>query len=100
MPCPGATKAAGWELDYDSAWSEDAALLSSLGGRSLSASSGRTAFIFESDVAVRAESFACKETSDLKRLLRRNKSGSFASGMQLYEYLRAHKGIDLTAGRA
>jgi hypothetical protein len=102
MPCPGATKAAGWKLDYDSAWSEDVALLSSLGGRSLSASSGRTELSFYIRIGRRGSCrvLACKETSDLKRLLRRNKSGSFASGMQLYEYLRAHKGIDLTAGRA
>ena len=58
------------------------------------------AFAVESDVTVRADSFACKETSELDRLLQRNQSGGFASGTQLYDYLRAHKCIGLTAGRA
>ena len=49
------------------------------------------AFTVESEVAVRADSFACKETSELDRLLQRNQSGGFASGTQLYDYLKAHK---------
>jgi hypothetical protein len=32
-------------------------------------------FTVESDVTVRADSFACKETSELDRLLQRNQSG-------------------------
>ena len=58
------------------------------------------AFTVESEVAVRADSFACKETSELDRLLQRNQSGGFASGTQLYDYLKAHKCVGLTAGRA
>ena len=58
------------------------------------------AFTVESDVTVRADSFACKETSELDRLLQRNQSGGFASGTQLYDYLRAHKCIGLMASRA
>ena len=58
------------------------------------------AFTVESDVTVRANSFACKETSELDRLLQRNQSGAFTSGTQLYNYLKAHKCIGLTAGRA
>ena len=54
----------------------------------------------KSEVAVRADSFACKETSELDRLLQRNQSGGFTSGTQLYDYLKAHKCIGLTAGRA
>ena len=57
-------------------------------------------FAVESDVTVRADSFACKETSELDRLLQRNQSGGFTSGTQLYDYLKAHKCIGLTAGRA
>ena len=57
-------------------------------------------FTVESDVTVRADSFACKETSELDRLLQRNQSGAFTSGTQLYNYLKAHKCIGLTAGRA
>ena len=34
-------------------------------------------FTVESDVTVRADSFACKETSELDRLLQRNQSGGF-----------------------
>jgi hypothetical protein len=51
-------------------------------------------------VHVRADSFACKEITELDRLLRRNRSGSFTSGDQLYEYLQTHKCIGLTEGRA
>ena len=57
-------------------------------------------FTVESDVTVRADSFACKETSELDRLLHRNQSGGFTSGAQLYDYLKAHKCMGLTAGRA
>ena len=48
-------------------------------------------FTVESDVTVRADSFACKETSELDRLLQRNQSGGFTSGTQLYDYLKAHR---------
>jgi hypothetical protein len=66
-----------------------------------SPAAGQTrAFAVESEVAVRADSFACKETSELDRLLQRNQSGGFASGTQLYDYLKAHKCVGLTAGRA
>ena len=58
------------------------------------------AFNVESEVAVRADSFACKETSELDRLLQRNRSGGFASGTQLYDYLKAHKCIGLSESRA
>ena len=58
------------------------------------------AFTVESEVAVRADSFACKETSELDRLLQRNQSGGFASGTQRYDYLKAHKCIGLTESRA
>jgi hypothetical protein len=57
-------------------------------------------FAVESEVTIRADSFACKETSELERLLRRNQTGAFTSGTQLYAYLKAHKCIGLTAGRA
>ena len=57
-------------------------------------------FTVESDVTVRADSFACKETSELDHLLQRNQSGGFTSGTQLYNYLKAHKCLGLTAGRA
>jgi hypothetical protein len=57
-------------------------------------------FPVESEVTVRADSFACKETSELDRLLQRNRSGAFTSGIQLYNYLKAHKCIGLTASRA
>src|SRR4051812_37068055 len=57
-------------------------------------------FAVESDVTVRADSFACKETSELDRLLQRNQRGGFTSGVQLYKYLQSHKCIGLTAGRA
>jgi len=58
------------------------------------------AFAVESEVTVRADSFACKETSELDRLLQRNRTGAFTSGTQLYNYLKAHKCIGLSAGRA
>jgi hypothetical protein len=34
----------------------------------------------ESEVAVRPDSFACKDTSELDRLLQRNRTGAFSSG--------------------
>jgi hypothetical protein len=58
------------------------------------------AFQVESEVTVRADSFGCKRTSELDRLLERNRTGGFTSGTQLYAYLQAHKCIGLTAGRA
>ena len=58
------------------------------------------AFTVESEVAVLADSFACKETSELDRLLKRNSAGGFKSGSQLYEYLKAHRCVGLAAGRA
>ena len=58
------------------------------------------AFTVESEVAVRADSFACKEMSELDRLLQRNQTGGFTSGTQLYDYLKAHKCIGLTESRA
>ena len=54
----------------------------------------------EAAVTVREDSFACKETSELDRLLQRNQRGEFTSGVQLYDYLQSHKCIGLTAGRA
>ena len=38
------------------------------------------AFAVESEVTIRADSFKCKEVSELDRLLQRNQSGGFASG--------------------
>jgi hypothetical protein len=55
--------------------------------------------IGDADVHVREDSFACKETSELDRLLQRNQSGGFTSGVQLYEYLQSHNCIGLSAGR-
>src|SRR5919108_4691938 len=49
----------------------------------------------DADVHVREDSFACKETSELDRLLQRNQSGGFTSGVQLYEYLQSHNCIGL-----
>ena len=57
-------------------------------------------FEINADVHVREDSFACKETSDLDRLLQINQRGGFTSGTQLYDYLRVHKCVGLTAGRA
>ena len=54
----------------------------------------------EADVRVREDSFACKETSDLDRLLQINQRGGFTSGTQLYDYLKQHNCIGLTEGRA
>jgi hypothetical protein len=58
------------------------------------------AFPVESEVAIQAGAFACKDTSELDRLLERNRTGGFASGTQLYDYLRGHRCIGLSAGRA
>ena len=57
-------------------------------------------FQIKADVRVREDSFACKETSDLDRLLRINQRGEFTSGTQLYDYLQRHNCIGLTEGRA
>src|SRR5215212_8693846 len=57
---------------------------------------GESVFAVESEVTVRADSFACKETSELDRLLQRNQRGGFTSGTQLYDYLKAHKCVGLT----
>jgi hypothetical protein len=48
---------------------------------------------------VREDSFACKEISDLDRLLQINQRGGFTSGTQLYVYLQRHNCIGLTEGR-
>ena len=61
---------------------------------------GQRVFAVQSEVTVRADSFACKERAELDRLLQRNQSGGFTSGTQLYDYLKAHKCVGLTAGRA
>jgi hypothetical protein len=66
----------------------------------LSAAGQGPAFEVNSEVIVRQDSFACKDRSELDRLLQRNRSGSFTSGDQLYQYLKAHKCVGLTAGRA
>jgi hypothetical protein len=57
-------------------------------------------FEVSADVGVREDSFACKETSDLDRLLQINQRGGFTSGTQLYDYLQRHNCVGLTAGRA
>jgi hypothetical protein len=57
-------------------------------------------FQIKADVHVRADSFACKEVSDLDRLWRMNQRGGFTSGTQLYDYLQRHNCIGLTEGRA
>ena len=61
---------------------------------------GQRVFAVQSEVTVRADFFACKERAELDRLLERNQSGGFTSGTQLYDYLKAHKCVGLTAGRA
>src|ERR1700704_5278309 len=66
----------------------------------LNAAGQSHAFDVGSEVTVREASFACKETSELDRLLQRNQRGEFTSGVQLYDYLQSHKCIGLTAGRA
>ena len=57
-------------------------------------------FEIKADVRVREDSFACKETSDLDRLLQINQRGGFTSGTQLYVYLQRHSCLGLTEGRA
>jgi hypothetical protein len=57
-------------------------------------------FEINADVRVREDSFACKEISELDRLLQINKRGGFTSGTQLYDYLQRHDCMGLTAGRA
>jgi hypothetical protein len=57
-------------------------------------------FAINADVRVRGDSFACKEASDLDRLLQINQRGGFTSGTQLYDYLQRHNCMGLTAGRA
>ena len=57
-------------------------------------------FQIKADVRVREDSFACKEISDLDRLLQINQRGGFTSGTQLYDYLQRHSCVGLTAGRA
>ena len=57
-------------------------------------------FQIKADVRVREDSFACKEISDLDRLLQINQRGGFTSGTQLYVYLQRHNCIGLTEGRA
>jgi hypothetical protein len=66
----------------------------------LSAAGQNSTFRVESEVHVRADSFACKETTELDRLLQRNRTGAFSSGTQLYDYLKAHNCIGLTEGFA
>src|SRR3954471_3638891 len=56
---------------------------------------GQRVFAVQSEVTVRADSFACKERAELDRLLQRNQSGGFTLG-QLYDYLKAHKCVGLT----
>ena len=58
------------------------------------------AFAVESEVTVRADTFACKDTAELDRLLQLNRAGGFTSGTQLYDYLKKHRCIGLGAGRA
>jgi hypothetical protein len=57
-------------------------------------------FQIKADVRVREDSFACKEISDLDRLLQINQRGGFTSGTQLYVYLQRHNCIGLTEGPA
>lgn len=66
----------------------------------LQAAAQQPKFQIKADVRVREDSFACKETSDLDRLLQINQRGGFTSGTQLYDYLRQHNCIGLTEGRA
>jgi hypothetical protein len=66
----------------------------------LSAAGQNPTFRVESEVHVRADSFACKETTELDHLLQRNQSGGFTSGEQLFDYLKTHNCIGLTEGFA
>ena len=73
----------------------------SLRGRTIPAPSGWTKSLRGPIGGHRScEFFACKERAELDRLLQRNQSGGFTSGTQLYDYLKAHKCVGLTAGRA
>ena len=56
-------------------------------------------FQIKADVRVREDSFACKEISDLDRLLQINQRGGFTSGTQLYVYLQRHNCIGLALGQ-
>jgi hypothetical protein len=56
-------------------------------------------FQIKPDVRVREDSFACKEISDLDRLLQINQRGGFTSGTQLYVYLQRHNCIGLALGQ-
>jgi hypothetical protein len=64
------------------------------------AAAQNSTFAVDSEVHVRADSFACKETTELDRLLQRNQSGGFTSGEQLFDYLKTHNCIGLTEGFA
>jgi hypothetical protein len=55
-------------------------------------------FQIKADVRVREDSFACKEISDLDRLLQINQRGGFTSGTQLYVYLQRHNCTDSLKG--
>jgi hypothetical protein len=66
----------------------------------LQAAGEQANFEIKADVRVRADSFACKELSELNRLLQINQSGGFTSGTQLYDYLQSHNCVGLSAGRA
>ena len=66
----------------------------------LQATGQQANFEIKADVGVREDSFACKEISELDRLLQINQRGGFISGTQLYDYLQRHSCVGLTAGRA
>ena len=66
----------------------------------LQATGQQANFEIKADVRVREDSFACKEISELDRLLQINQRGGFISGTQLYDYLQRHSCVGLTAGRA
>jgi hypothetical protein len=66
----------------------------------LQATGQQANFEIKADVRVREDSFACKEISELDRLLQINQRGGFTSGTQLYDYLQRHSCVGLTAGRA
>jgi hypothetical protein len=66
----------------------------------LQATGQQANFEIKTDVRVREDSFACKEISELDRLLQINQRGGFTSGTQLYDYLQRHSCVGLTAGRA
>ena len=66
----------------------------------LSAAAQNSTFTVESEMHVRADSFACNETTELERLLQRNQSGAFISGEQLFDYLKTRNCIGLIEGFA